>query len=551
MKSPRMSVNESSSQADCYVRDNSAQPLEVPLDKTTRDSMKETRIQQTRKKESQFDLGPEDQIIQLSHTKKWGLLVLFSFSLCVDQWSYNGFFILTPKIAQELSIPISQQSWIVTSYLITFGSTILLFGRVSDLYSPSKVFSIGFIILAIFNLLISFLPELYSFFIFRALSGIAGASLVPSAFKCLSSIFQKEELGKALTIYTSAAPVGGASGVVIAGIIDLIPNSGQMSSWRWFCRVLAIAIFIPAIGSLFWIPKGIDSKKIEKEENQKKKFKKLDLGGSFLILAAVLLLILSLTMGGDHGFKTAYFIAPFIISIFIFPIFIWYESKLPKGYPLLPPSIFKIRNVWIFLLLGLIIFSFWSVNNFAFVNIWLTHRGESGIIVGVRLLPQAITSIIAACMLSKFSWFTNQPRIAITSGMTLAIAGFIMFSQSKDQINNNYWKFIFPSSIFASGGAMLVYSATSVGVMTSVPPSMSGTAGGLLQVFFQVGGSLALGIQAGMITINPGSFGNYKNIQASFYFEIGWLALGLLVFLVAYRRPKSAVSDDEAPHMIH
>ncbi|WRT66930.1 uncharacterized protein IL334_003895 [Kwoniella shivajii] len=484
-------------------------------------------------------------MVEMSKCKKWALLWLFSFSLFVDQWSYNSFFIFSPPISEELSIPTPQQSWIVTSYLITFGSTILLFGRVADLFPPANVFSYGFISLASLNLIMSFLPELYTFFIFRALSGIAGAALIPSAFKLISGIFRPDELRRALTIYTSAAPMGGASGVILAGVVQLIPNQGQMSAWRWFSRILAVIVGGPAIGSLFWIPRSIGVEKEESRNDAKDKLKKLDLGGSFLILAAVLLLILSLTMGGDHGFQTAYFIAPFLISMTLFPAFFWYESSLPEGYPLLAPSTFKIPNVAVFLFLGLILFSWWSVNNLALVNIYLTYRDEKAIIVGVRLLPQAITSIVVTLILSKWSWFTQHPKIAISTGLSLAMGGYALMSQSASQVGSDYWKFVFPPFIFGSGGAMMVYSATNVGVMTTVPPEIAGTIGGLLQVFFQVGASLALGIQAGLITINAGAFGNYKNVQASFYFEIGWLGLGLLVFLLGYRTVKPNKTDVE------
>ncbi|WVW83359.1 hypothetical protein I302_105378 [Kwoniella bestiolae CBS 10118] len=484
-----------------------------------------------------------------SERKKWSLLALFSFSLIVDQWAYTAYFLFTPAVSNEYSIPAAQQSWVINSYVISFGSTILLFGRISDLYPPSTVFTYGFLTLGLLNLIISFLPEMYSYFVFRAISGIAAAALIPSAFKLISGIFPKEQLGKALTIYSAAAPVGGGSGAIIAGVVDLIPyGTGQMSAWRWFSRILAVMIFIPAVGSIWWMPKDIGRDPSRSEESSRQKFIKLDLGGSFIILSAVLLLILSLTMGGDHGFNTAYFIAPFIISLFLFPTFLWYESRLPEGYPLLPPSIFKLTNVGVFLFLGLILFSWWSANLSPLFIIYLTYRGESGIAAGARLFPQAAASIVVTLLLARWSWFTHHPRYAITTGLTLAIAAYAVFSQSTDQVGTDYWKFIFPPEIFGSAGAMMVYSATNVGVMTAVPPSIAGTAGGLLQVSFQVGSALALGIQAGLFTIHDGYLANFKNVQISWYFEMGWLGLGLLVFLVGYRNVKKLSENVEVGH---
>jgi len=50
--------------------------------------------------------------------------------------------------------------------------------------------------------------------------------------------------------------------------------------------------------------------------------------------------------------------------------------------------------------------------------------------------------------------------------------------------------------------------------MVSVPSDMAGVAGALLQVFLQIGGAAVFTIQAGLLTIFPGSYGNFHNLQA-------------------------------------
>lgn len=65
-----------------------------------------------------------------------------------------------------------------TSYSVTFASFLLFWGRVADLYSAKAVFAYGFLGLGAVNLVISFMPNQFAYFIFRALSGIAGAATV-------------------------------------------------------------------------------------------------------------------------------------------------------------------------------------------------------------------------------------------------------------------------------------------------------------------------------------------------------------------------------------
>ncbi len=136
------------------------------------------------------------------------------------------------------------------------------------------MFSFGFIALGIINLVISFLPDKFSFFVLRAISGVAGATLIPAAFRIIVVIFEPHELNKAFTIYGLSGALANVSGLMIAGFISYIPGSGQMTDWRWFFRLMAFVILPCAAGSLFWIPKPRgDAAHVES------KWKRLDLVG--------------------------------------------------------------------------------------------------------------------------------------------------------------------------------------------------------------------------------------------------------------------------------
>ena len=86
---------------------------------------------------------------------------------------------------------------------------------------------------------------------------------------------------------------------------------------------------------------------------------------------------------------------------------------------------------------------------------------------------------------------------------------------------------------------------TSITVMTSVPPEMSGVAGAMLQVALQVGAVIGLSVQAGLLTRKPGLISNYENVQTSFWFQFGWCIFNLIIFLVFFR-PGKVVEGSEA-----
>lgn len=129
-----------------------------------------------------------------------------------------------------------------TSYTVTFASFLLFWGRVSDLYSARSVVVYGFLVFALFSLVNSFVTERISFFVIRAITGIFASALVqylPRIALSPWSVFPPEERSRAYTLYGMTGSIANVTGTLIAGDIELIPDQGQMRSWRWFFRIVA------------------------------------------------------------------------------------------------------------------------------------------------------------------------------------------------------------------------------------------------------------------------------------------------------------------------
>lgn len=63
----------------------------------------------------------------------------------------------------------------------------------------------------------------------------------------------------------------------------------------------------------------------------------------------------------------------------------------------------------------------------------------------------------------------------------------------------------------------------------------------------QLGGATVFSIQAGLLTIHPGSYENFTNIQISWWFFAGWYIANALLVAVLFRDPvkPSALRDTE------
>ncbi|WWC93545.1 hypothetical protein V866_000380 [Kwoniella sp. B9012] len=493
--------------------------------------------------------GQASEAIQhdLAHTlskgRKYALLAVFSMGLFMDVVGFSVFFVMVSSTAEDLGISTAEETWIITSYGVTFASFLLFWGRVSDLYSPKLVFTFGFIGLGIANIIISFLTNPIAFFVFRAISGLCGACLVPSCYRLITSIFTKEELSFAFTVYGITGSIANSSGVVIGGALLQIPGTGQLVGWRWYFRIAAALILPAATLSFFLIPKA-------RGENaaSHSKLKRMDLLGVLLILSASLLLIVGLTLGASRGFSRPSFYVPLIISFLLYPSFFLWERRLQDGFALIPSRTWHNPNFLLWSLLALLVYGWWAAEFVAQAETYMQVHDDLPIIAGIRLLPQGITAFSMSLVLIKYPAISTKPRFAVIGGFIVSIVAYVLFILGGARVGSDYWKFTFPGSIIGSPAMQIVMNSCNVCAMMSVDPHESGVAGAILQTSFQIGSTVALSIQSGLLTVYPQSYFDIRNIRASWYFMLGWTVVWTIVFAVLYRQPKGRLSGTIASH---
>ncbi|CAK9779503.1 MFS general substrate transporter [Cutaneotrichosporon oleaginosum] len=471
--------------------------------------------------------------------KQYVVLLILSLSYFIDVLSASAFAVFAAPITTSLNIVFEQQSWIITSYSLTFASFLLFWGRVSDLFSASAVFTYGFLTFGALSLAISFLTNPYAFYALRALSGVAGAALVPSAYRLIAATFPEGRArARAYTFYGMTGSMANSLGTVLAGVVGLIDKPGQMEGWRWFFRLTAALAFPVGAAALVLIPRAHAAKETHR-------LRRLDLPGVAVMLSAVLLLILALTLGATYGWHSAGFIAPLVISVIAFPAFFWWETRLDDAHALLPPSLWAVPNFAAFLAFALVILGWWASNFLPFIQMFLLG-GDSMVLASVRTLPEGAAAMACSIAMIVFPGIISSPRWPICIAMLLAAGANLLWTFAPEVVGKGYWTHVFPGMLFGSAGNQVALIATLVGVMAACPAHMAGVVGGALQTAMHTSTVVALAIQAGLLTTAPGGLENFTNFRASMYFELGWVLLWLLGFMVFYRRVRPAPKDSEA-----
>jgi EmrB/QacA subfamily drug resistance transporter len=467
------------------------------------------------------------------------LLALSQFLVVLDSAIVN---VALPAIKEALHFDTASLQWVITAYILTFGGFLMLGGRMADLFGRRKILVYGIVGFTVLSLLIGLAPNSTSLIVLRALQGLAGAFMSPAALSILLTTFKEgEERNKALSVWSVVASGGAAAGVFLGGLIT------ETLGWQWNFFVNVPIGIIAAWGVLKYVPEHI------KEASDKK----LDLPGAALVTLGLMALVYGLTQAPEAGWGSWHTIAPLIASVGLLAAFVWNESRAP--HPLVPLSIFKIRNVVGGNLVMLPIVA-GGLGSFFFCSLYVQNvLGYSPIMSGLAFLPIPIiiglVSTRAPRLLGKFGF--KKMLLAGTTfvGLGMLNMGFLTESSS-------YFVNLLPGFVLLGVGMGLSFVAVTVAATAGVPGQQAGLASGLINTSNQVGAALGIAVLAVIaagVTTSALAAGNISETAAallgykySFFTAAGLLAIALLVTIFVIREPKNGAKlANDAPISTH
>ncbi|TYJ57194.1 hypothetical protein B9479_002109 [Cryptococcus floricola] len=499
---------------------------------------------------------------QLTLGKKKIVLVLFCLVQFFDGAGKSGIYPLTTPISDDLSIKYQDSTWILNAYSLTFATFLPLSGLCADLFSARPIYTFGVALSGLTNLATSFLPDQYAFFVIRAVSGIAAAMTVPSASRLTSHMYQgdsEEDKHRRKMGLMLLGMVGGLSnsvGIILGGAFGAIPLSGQLAGWRWFFRFTA-AILLPlgrksAIthklspntqGTLYNTPSSSDTATLEKESAPMSRLshivRKLDLPAVVMLLVSILLLTLSLTlassnttlMSSSKAYSSPEFLVTFLLSWPLLIAFFLWESRREKGMAMIPSSIWKTGNVSLVAFVALEPLAYWIIVQLPYIERWESVNHDSTMTAALRALPSGIAAFMPAFILPKLLPRINL-RFLLIAGLTGTIVALALFTASEGRIGKCYFAFVMPAFMIGSFSNSCAVTSVNLLVIMSVPHQMAGTASAIVQVALQIGCAIAIAIQASFLTIHPGGLADFRNLQISYYFQMGWIVLCIAMLVV-------------------
>ncbi|KAI5201246.1 putative MFS multidrug transporter [Aureobasidium subglaciale] len=459
-----------------------------------------------------------------------GLVFSITMSQFLTEYFVSGFVVILPTLIKELDIPQASSVWPATAFSLLIASTLLIFGRLGDMWGAYPVFMAGIAWLALWSVVSGFSINPLMLDCCRALQGLGAAAFLPTGVQQLGELYRPGPRKNLIfAIYGASAIFGFFGGIVVAGLV------GQFLRWGFYFWIGGILAGLTLVSSFLFVPRP---------KERRKKAVGMDLGGAVTITAGLVLIVFAITQSAhaSWGWRTPYIIVCLILGVASLLTAVYIETRFAAD-PLLPASLFATPCMTPLLIAVFLLYGTWGIfsvyGTLYFQNImsatplqvvaWYCPLGIAGLLISI--LEGFILHLVPGRLLLIISGFG-----AVGSQLLLALIP----SQGA-----NYWAWIFPAMVLGTVGLDLSVILMTVFVTSAVPAKQQGLAGGVINSVLQLGVAFTLGL-ADIIqskTVENDELG--KSYKHTFWLGVGLGAASLLIMAIWGKVPKASTDEKE------
>lgn len=395
------------------------------------------------------------------------------FMVCLDTTVVN---VALQDLRLSLHTNLSGLQWTVDSYVLAFATLLLSAGALGDYFGPRKIFTLGLILFTASSILCGLAESLNILIFARVLQGVGSALLVATSLSILQRLFADASIrARAFGVWGAAGGVAVAFGPVLGGFLI------SAFSWRSIFLlnvpfgILGIFMTFLHLPKMAGTPKHINI------------FSQLT---SIIILGSAAYIFIEAGAIGWGAFNVNTAILIFSICVILFLM----SENLSK-HPMLPSSIFKIKNFSAAVVVGIVI-NFGFYGQLFVLSLYFQQTKDYSVLqTGFAFLPQAIVCAVTAFYCGKVT-AKKGAGFPIAIGLCTGILGFLGLIFMN--INSSYWTIMLP--MLAIGFAIsFVAPATVSAAMSSSLNSQSGIVSGIINTVRQSGSLMGVAVLGSFI----------------------------------------------------
>jgi EmrB/QacA subfamily drug resistance transporter len=468
---------------------------------------------------------------------RWAVLALLGVAQLMVVLDATIVNIALPSAQKALHFSTDSRQWIVTAYALAFGSLLLLGGKLGDLFGRKWTFIAGLLGFSLASALGGLAQSFATLVAARALQGMFGALLAPSALSLLTVTFAgSPDRAKAFGVFGAIAGGGASLGLLLGGVLT------QALSWRW-CLYVNLLIALPtATVALRMLRNQGDPDR-----------PKIDLPGVLVASGGLFGLVYGFSNAETHSWSAPVTIVALAASVVLLVAFVVVERR--ADHPLLPLHI-----VWdrarggAYASIALAGSGVFGV--FLFLTYYLQQNlGYSPLKTGFAFLPMTLTIVVSSTTVQTQLLHRFGAKRLITGGMVLAIIAMITFTRLAP--GGGYVTHVLPGLLIIGVGMGCIFAPAFGTATLGVGPNEAGVASAMVNTSQQVGGSVGTALLSTLFASAAASYASshrgavgladasaIHGYTTAFWWAAGIFGVGLIVALLVL---PAGDSEDRAP----
>jgi EmrB/QacA subfamily drug resistance transporter len=463
----------------------------------------------------------------VSERRRWLALVVVCFGqlmIVLDSTIVN---VALDRRQRDLHFSQADLTWVVNSYLITYGSLLLLAGRAGDLIGRKRVFLAGVAVFTVASVLSGFAYDPAVLVGARFLQGAGGALSAGVILALIITGFPKPvERAQAMSVFTFVLAGGGSLGLLAGGLLT------ESINWHWIFFInlpIGVATFIAGAALI-------------EETGGAAVRQRIDVAGSVLVTVAMVLAVYAIVTAAEFGWASAHTLGFGGAAIGLLAAFLALESRIEN--PILPLRILRLRSLTgasaarAMLATGMF-------STFFLGALYLQHvKGYNSLGTGLAFLPSTLTLGVLSTGITARLMRSFGPRAMLIPGLATITTALALLATADP--NTAYLPGIFGGYLLFGIGAGMSFMPLMTIMMAEVPMADAGVASGVANVTMQVGAALGLAalgtisadhsqtlVAQGQSVVSALA-GGY---QLGFAIAAGCVATALVIVIVALRSP--------------
>ena len=494
----------------------------VPIEPEDEESM-DARIER---------LGRERPAIFKSLWAELAFVFSIYMSQILTEYFVSGFSVIRPILIQELNIPQAASVWPATAFSLVIAATLLVFGRLGDMWGGYPVFMGGMAWLVLWSIVCGFSTNPIMLDICRALQGLGPAASLPTGVMLMGTVYRPgPRKNMVFGLYGLFAVLGFYFGIFCAGVI------GQYIRWGWYFWIGAILTLITLVTSALSVPN-------DREERLKNGIT-MDWLGAGTIVSGIVFFVFAITQSAhvEKGWREPYIPTLFCIGCLFLMAAVYVEGWVAKE-PLLPADIFTTPRMTQLTIALLLLYGNCGIYLLYGVQYFQDIMGATPLQVVAWMTPIAVGGIILN-VLEGFALHLLPGRLFLVVAGVAALGWPLLLAFVPE--GGSYWAWIFPSNVMVTMSIDLSYALICVFITTTLPSARQGLAGGLINSVMQLGMAIVLGFSDIVQSYTVDSAGLRQSYKNTFWFGVatGAVSLVLLVIWGKVDKAKSDLTADE------